>query len=447
MKKSKYNIFFDYKDKKIAFNSMSCALAEIDDNFLRIYENIDEITRDDLSDEDKKLFDDMQYGNFIISDKMDELVILQYRNNKGKFSSDFLSYVIAPTLACNFACPYCFEQAKPKSMSQEVQDKIIENVLNSAKKGRNIDITWYGGEPLLAKDIIFSMAKKIIEICDEYQVRYFSSIITNGYLIKEEDIEKYKNSRISAFQITIDGPRDIHNTRRILRATPEKGTFDTIINNVKLLLKNNIGVSIRINIDKENVENTKELIRFLKDQGIDNASIHFGHISACTDNNEGIANQCLSTKQYADESLKLQEYLFEMGLASQGYPHYPGIKANYCGADSINTFVVDPEGYKYKCWNEVGMTDLAVGNLLWQDEDSPEEMVCREMRYMTYNPMANSQCRDCEVLPICMGGCPYEAVRSGTVNCEKWKFNLIDTLKKTYDQNTTPKEEEIQEAV
>lgn len=435
MKKSRYNIFFNHDNKEFVFNSMSCALAEIGEDFKHIYDNLEKVKENKFSEEEKKLYDDMHYGNYIISDEVDELTILQFRNNRGKFSSDMLSYVIAPTLACNFACPYCFEQAKPVIMSEEVQEIIIENVRKNAKKGRNIDITWYGGEPLLAKNIIFSMAKQMIEICDKYKVNYFSNIITNGYLISENDIEQYKKSRISAFQITIDGPREIHNTRRILKATPEIGTFDQIIGNVMILKNNEIGIAIRINIDKQNIENTKELIRFLKDSNLKDVSIHFGHVSACTDSNEGIANQCLSNQQYADESLKLQEYLFDMGLASQGYPHYPGIKANYCGADSMNTYVIDPEGYKYKCWNEVGMIDLAVGNLMWNEDDYPEQMVCREMRYMTYNPMTRPNCKECEVLPICMGGCPYEAVRTNNENCEKWKYNLTDILKKTYEQN------------
>lgn len=435
MKKSRYNIFFNRDGKELAFNSMSCALAEIGDDFKQIYETIEHLDPENYTEEEKLLIEEMHYGNFIISDEIDELTILQFRNNRGKFATENLSYVIAPTLSCNFACFYCFEQAKPIFMSQEVQDKIIENVRDNAKRGRNIDITWYGGEPLLAKQTVFSLASRMIEICEEYNVRYYSNIITNGYLVQEEDIESYKNSRIAAFQITIDGPKEIHDTRRVLKANRQIGTFDKIIENVRLLMKHGIGVAVRINIDKQNIEKTKELIHYFKDNDMLDVSIHFGHVSACTDNNDGIVNQCLTTEEYAEESLKLQEYLFNMGFESQGYPHYPGIKANYCGADSINTYVVDPEGYKYKCWNEVGMTQFAVGNIMWKDEDYTDAMVGREMKYMTFNPIANEKCRECDVLPICMGGCPYNSVRTGSENCEKWKYNLIEILAKTYEQS------------
>lgn len=335
-------------------------------------------------------------------------------------------------MACNFACPYCYEQAKPGIMSQEVQDKIIELAKEAAEHKKNVDFTWYGGEPLLAKKVIYSLSERVMKICEENKVEYSSSIITNGYLLEDEDVELFKKYKIDSVQITIDGTREIHNTRRILKNGGE-GTFDTIIANVKKLY-GKVGISLRVNIDKTNIQDTMNLIDFFKAEGLEGLFVNFGHVSPYTENNKSISSTCLSVEQYSKESLKLQEYLHDNGFRSSGFPYYPGIKANYCGADSISTYVIDPEGYKYKCWNEVGDSRVAVGNIMWEAKDVPDHMIAREVSYMTWSPFESEECRECYLLPICMGGCPYTGRALGKNHCERWKYSLMETLTKTYEQ-------------
>ncbi|WP_343750137.1 radical SAM protein, partial [Paraclostridium ghonii] len=114
-------------------------------------------------------------------------------------------------------------------------------------------ITWYGGEPLLAKDIIAEFSKRVIEITEREGVYFSSYIVTNGYLIDDEVIQIFKDSKITGAQITIDGPPIIHNKRRILKNSSDE-TFDKIVGNIKKLIAGGISnVAIRINIDKTNV--------------------------------------------------------------------------------------------------------------------------------------------------------------------------------------------------
>lgn len=164
----------------------------------------------------------MSKGNYIVHDDMDELKLLKYRNYNGKFSSGALGLVIAPTLACNFACPYCYETPKAGLMDKKVQDSLIEMIEENAKNKNNISITWYGGEPLLAKEMIFDFSQRAIEICERENVKYSAYIVTNGYLIDEETIENMKKAKITGAQITVDGPPSIHNKRRILKNSDEE---------------------------------------------------------------------------------------------------------------------------------------------------------------------------------------------------------------------------------
>ncbi len=435
LKKSKYNRFIDIdNNKKIAFNSLTCALAEVDDDFFAIYDNIENIDVNDLSDKEKELLSQMKEGNFINEDELDELKLIKYRNYSGKFSEGTFGYVLAPTVACNFACPYCYETAKSGFMSEEVLNKLLENIEIAAKHGRNIDNTWYGGEPLLAKNIIRDFSDKCIEICEKYGVDYSAYIVTNGYLIDDQIVQILKNAHVKGAQITIDGPPEIHNQRRILKNSKEP-TFDVILNNAKKLLDSGIkNICIRINIDKTNVDQVERLLDIFEEKGLHDVVVNLGHVTAYTDACSSVANSCLSVKEYAENDVKYQKVLNDRGYkVAQSYPYYPGVKANYCCADHANSFVIDPEGYMYKCWNDVGNIDRAVGNVC--DEEQDEKRFALNLEYIMWSPFEHEKCVDCDILPICMGGCPYSGLHNDEPKCEKWIYSLDETIKATYYQD------------
>ena len=81
MKKSKYNKIIELENgKTIAFNSLTCALAEVDEEFLNVLENIENIDTDKISGNMKELVGNMSDGNFIIQNEIDELKLIKYRN-------------------------------------------------------------------------------------------------------------------------------------------------------------------------------------------------------------------------------------------------------------------------------------------------------------------------------------------------------------------------------
>ena len=72
MKKSKYNKIIELENgKTIAFNSLTCALAEVDEEFLNVLENIENIDTDKISGNMKELVGNMSDGNFIIQNEID----------------------------------------------------------------------------------------------------------------------------------------------------------------------------------------------------------------------------------------------------------------------------------------------------------------------------------------------------------------------------------------
>ncbi len=72
-------------------------------------------------------------------------------------------------------------------MSKKVQDDVIalaERLLDTSGAG-SIDVTWFGGEPFLAPDIIESLSERLIRVAEKHQAAYHADIITNGYLLTQ----------------------------------------------------------------------------------------------------------------------------------------------------------------------------------------------------------------------------------------------------------------------
>ncbi|KNF07894.1 hypothetical protein CLPU_11c00630 [Gottschalkia purinilytica] len=450
MKKSKYNKIWTMDNGvKIAFNSMSCALAEIDDSFMEIYNNIENISVSQLDEDKKQLLNQMEEGHYIIDDELDELKQIKFRHYKGKYENNGLGLTIAPTLACNFKCPYCYETPDPKIMNESVQNAIINMVDESMKRSDSLDITWYGGEPLLAKDIIWSLSKRMIEVCKSHDANYSAYMVSNGYLFKDfkdEDFDKLIEYKITAMQITLDGPPEVHNKRRILHNDGE--TFDIILNSIKRLKAKGINVNLRINIDKTNIDTVSKLLDILVENDLRDMSVSFGQVTAYTEVCSSISGNCLNTKEYAEWNLEFQKALIDRGFSATRYPYYPGIKANYCCADQINAFVVDPNGFMYKCWNNVGIHGEAVGNVKEIfDEDISIKYMINHAKWLTNTPFEKQNCNGCFLLPICMGGCPHVSLEKNSHDCEKWIYNLDKILEYTYDIKSEEVVEEIAEEV
>ena len=229
MKQSKYNFYYKIKNKHFLFNALSKGLILLNENN---YNNLKHNKFSEMNQEDIKMLKDSDY---LIEDDEDELKEYKYLYFKNQYNIQSLVITVAPTMNCNFSCPYCFEKREINVMNKEVQDSLIKYIYNKIKlnKIKKLVITWYGGEPLMAKDIINDISTKILKIIKENNIEYYSNIITNGYLIDDETVLNFKKNLISSAQITIDGPPKIHNQRRILHN--KKPTFEKIIDNVKKL--------------------------------------------------------------------------------------------------------------------------------------------------------------------------------------------------------------------
>ena len=246
MRLSIYTYIFTHKGHFYVYNSEGSILSEISEKlYSQLYE-------EDFNAIESGLLDILKRKHIIVED--DE-IYSYYNKMKMLFYSkaydkERIGLVVVPYTGCNFACPYCFEEKKnPQRMSEKVEDEIILFLLGH-KSAKSVNITWYGGEPLLAFKNIKSLYTKIKENTPLSIGRH--SIVTNGYLINDEVLNFFKETNLNHMQITLDGLKAQHDSTRFLKNSKE-GTYDRIMENIAKVLEElpNCSLSIRININKK----------------------------------------------------------------------------------------------------------------------------------------------------------------------------------------------------
>ena len=426
MKASKYNFFYEFPEdmeKLIAYNARTNALALIEkENYIKYQNFVDK----SIAIDDEKLIEDLKKGQFLIDDELDELELLKYNMLSSKFDTRHLGLTIAPTMNCNFDCIYCYEKNERQNvtMPKDVQDKIVEFVKQQTKYVESINIGWYGGEPLLAFDVVKDISERVMDICKEKDIMYSSFIVTNGYKLNKEIAEELKKLNMEFMQITLDGPEDIHNKRRPLKGG--QGTFRKILENMSELVDILPDISLRINVDKENVERVDEILEELDKFGLKNkVYAYLGYVEPINDCYS--TGKCLTMKEYSNIDFEFSDKLKKLGFVENNISGYPNLKTNFCGADKTNSLVIDPNGDIYKYWSDIGMVEYKVGNIM----DNISVNTDKYMKYILYDSTQDNECMNCKMLPICMGGCPRRRIDGKVDRCSSYKYVLKEYLEKT----------------
>lgn len=210
MKESNYNFIYKYNDEYLIYNSLKNSLAIISESEISKF-RCNKLSLDEISQ--------FKYGGFLIDDNFDELNYIKFNLLSSRYNNRSLGLTLAPTLDCNFDCVYCYEKEHSEKfyMNGDVEDRIVDFVRTKAKESDRLDVSWYGGEPLLAYKTIDRLTSEFLKIADEYNLQYSSYIITNGYLLSENMAKKLSEWKIQGMQITIDGDKKNHDSKRFLK--------------------------------------------------------------------------------------------------------------------------------------------------------------------------------------------------------------------------------------
>lgn len=403
-KGSRYNNFLHLGDAVVVFNSYSGALVEPDDEFMENYALVAS-----SGNADPAATEDMLAAGLIVEDDVDELEALKSEYRHRTDSADSLNLIIAPTLACNFSCPYCYEKRDAGLMGERVMADVVGLVEANTLRGRDVSVMWYGGEPALGKRVVENLTSRMRRVCARSGVGYEASMVSNGYML--DDPTWVMNMGIERVEITLDGMKETHDSRR--RLAEGGGTFDQIVENVRRLLGEGVEVNLRVNADKKTVDEARCLVDYLLGCGVEGFDVHLGLVKDFTPSGL-VRDGYLSMEEFAHQFVDFHRFLWSRGLRDCAMSMMPAPKVNACTLDAPNSFVVDPGGRVYKCIAEIGDGGRSIASV--SDTLSPE-MGCDRV-----NPFSFSECVECKMLPVCMGGCLRAMDEGFAARCEVWRY-------------------------
>jgi len=340
--------------------------------------------------------------------KIDELAALEMMGRAACAAPYGVGLTICPTMNCNFDCPYCFEHHRPGKMTQEVQDDVValaERMMD-ASGGKRLSVTWFGGEPLLAADVIESLSERLMALAEKCGAPYSAGIVTNGYLLTRKNAEMLGRCKVSSCQVTIDGMGAVHDATRHL--TGGGATFGRIVDNLRNV-KLPFRVNIRQNVQESNLNEVPAVREFIRKLAEESGN-DIVYAPAPVSGNQATQERGARVGLLCDTDLSEIGLLQEAGRFAVGRGHY-------CGANTLLGVGIDEEGRLFKCWEVAGDPLNAFGNAHdWKPDDplntasDPDNLT----KYVnTALPNGDEECRECVWLPMCVGGCPHRRLTEG----------------------------------
>lgn len=339
----------------------------------------------------------------------------EFDPDKMIFKKEYLEPTLLLTYDCNFDCVYCFQKNFRKK--GEVLDSVVKGFINYIKKNsdKKVRVTYFGGEPLLQIRRIEEISKDILKDLNQ---EYSFSVVTNGSLLTPSVLAGLNSFGLSHVQITLDGPKEIHDKRRYFIGG--KGSFDIILNNL-VYAQDHTKVVLRINVDYTNIEEIRFLLSTLKRKGITKVRIdpHLVHENV-------FRNEYWDNLISKDEEGGILAKVWEMAREEGFDIPQEVFRLGICAAHVDKNIVVDPYGYVYPCWAFTGNPLYIKGKLM---EDGSIQYNGKFTGKIAIN-VWRGKCENCPYLPMCMGGCRFFSV------LENKGFEGLDCRKKSYEEIT-----------
>lgn len=410
MKRSVFTVEYKNDDgRSVLFNTFNGALALVGKN----------ATQQDLA-----------RGGFLAKDGVDEEALLSARFLKDMNETSFLTLCIAPTMACNLRCVYCYEEHEPIRMSDEVEEAVLRFVRRRYDRYRfeDLEILWYGGEPLLEIERMESLTRKLTGWCAGHGVRYHASITTNATLVDSSVASRLEKMGIANAMPTLDGCEHHHDLRR--PKASKGGSYHETLAGIEALSAAGIHVDANLNLGWDTVDD----YRGLSDEigKLPGCSLYASHLrnygNWCPSCGEGCSLPPASKPDHGPSLMSREAYakqLFELYRESD--PSAAAIaeslrpKRAFCHGKMASYFVIDPEGYTYRCDGHMRDPKYRLFNVLDSeaDLDWPETLDPYER---------NPRCKGCAIMPLCLGDCDWEWGMFEE-NCSALKYTLEDYVR------------------
>lgn len=410
---SHYNNYIEFNGRKTIYNALYKSSITVED--------VDTIKK--LIDaNDEEAISTLKGIGMIVSEHPTEAEILRYLFNKSYFGGNrFLNIVLVPSLDCNFKCPYCFEKVDG---NDNLFNTNLEHYFQTIKQFANfnfpaydnVEISLFGGEPLLFADRIFDFFGYIDSTVPN--TPYISSIVTNGALLDEKTTEKLIRFHCRSIQITIDGNKKIHDENRIFKNG--RVSYDLLIENISKiisLLPNECQFNLRINLNNVSASQVESTLLDIDPNLRSKIKILFRPIYNTDSFKQNNENKFSELKSFLDMAIKMG-----FDIVRNTY-YYQACES--CSGE--NFFFIMPDLSIWKCINDINFTDARVGEI--GDDGKIRFDADKLVKWYGYsNCFHSAECKQCKMLPDCFGGCVLYHAKNGHHSCKEFDMAVLPYL-------------------
>ncbi len=312
---------------------------------------------------------------------------------------------------CNLRCEYCFAEEgkyhtdKRELMSAETGKRAIDFLVANSGNRHNLEIDFFGGEPLMNFDAVKEVVNYARSIENKYRKKFRFTITTNGILLDDEKLE-FINREMGNIVLSIDGRREVND--RVRKRADGTGSYDRIVPIFQKTAdsRGQDNYYVRGTFTKYNLDFSKDVLH-LADLGFKQISVEPVVCGEETDYSLGEEDLPRIFKEY--ETL-VEEYVkrkkagngfnfFHFMIDLDGGPCViKRLSGCGCGCEYV---AVAPNGEVYPCHQFVGSEEYKMGSIF------DNKALDRDMRNTFANCTVYSKpdCRNCFAKFYCSGGC------------------------------------------
>lgn len=332
-----------------------------------------------------------------------------------------LFVTLMPTLKCNLACTYCFQKDSPafNRMAREIEDATLEWILRTVdeRKLSTLRVHYFGGEPTTRKDFCLRTAAVLHAAMRARGGTFDWEMTTNGVELDLEFALAMKQFGEGGFKVTLDGDKETHDAMRVYR--DGRGSFDRIFENV-VAIAPHARVRIGGNFLPEQAASFEALLDRLERSGVARHldGVKFKPIID-VDQSSKSGGSCTGCAKGETQALVQLNRSIEKRKLKVSADHGESLETllGPCELHWTNSYVIDPDGYVYKCPAVAGRKELSVAFVGARDPETEAPLL---------KPRPWEQCGDCPYLSVCMGGCLgggyLKTGRTDQVVCKKESF-------------------------